>query len=78
MHTHLDTLAADRRAGLTDDARRAAFHRAVTKSTPRTAPVRRIAARVLLAVSLISAAAVRRLDGCLAEDLLPLATPDGA
>ena len=78
MHLHLDTLAAERRAEITDDVRRAAFHRAVTHSTTHTAPVRRIAARALLAISLTSAAAVRRLDRCLAEDRLPRATPHGA
>lgn len=79
MHLHLDTLAAERRAGLADDARRAVVHRTVARPAERATPVRWMAARVLLAISLASAAAVRRLDGCLAEDLArSLPTPDGA
>jgi hypothetical protein len=69
MHLHLDDLARDRVAELASAAR---DHASVPSRRARPAPwaPRRVAARAFLAISLVSAAAVRRLDACLADDLV--------
>jgi hypothetical protein len=78
MHLHLISLVEDRVAELAQGPR----HR---WSTPARRPTgiavtgRRALARLFLTVSLVSAAAVRRLDACLAEDLFTATpSPDGA
>jgi hypothetical protein len=78
MHLHVITLAEDRVAGLAQ-ASRHHWSTAPLAGDSLTAASRRALARVLLAISLASAAAVSRLDACLAEDLArPIARPDGA
>jgi hypothetical protein len=77
MHLLIPDLARDRAAELAQESRRPR-----RDPSPRAVPRRRV--RHLLAVALVrlslaSAAAVRRLDACLADDLLrPIARPDGA
>jgi hypothetical protein len=77
MHLLLPDLARDRAAALAQERRR---YRSSPPSRARHHPFRRAAAVGLARVSLASAAAVRRLDACLADDLIrPLTTqPDGA
>jgi hypothetical protein len=77
MHLLIPDLASDRAAGLAQEARR---HRSVP-ATSRRRGLRQLAAIVLIRVSLASEAAVRRLDACLADDLLrarPVRPIDGA
>lgn len=77
MYLLIPDLARDRAAALAQERRR---HRS-SPAVPRDHhPVRRATAVVLARISLASAAAVRRLDACTADDLVrPLTTrADGA
>ena len=78
MHLLTIALAEDRAATLAQERRRHGSLPARPRRRP-TAAARRALARTLAAVSLVSAAAVRRLDACIADDLVrPLAPADGA
>lgn len=79
MYLQTIALAEDRVAQLAQERRRPeSFGQPGRDRGPRDS-ARRLLARGLVAVSLASAAAVRRLDACLAEDLArPMAAPDGA
>ena len=77
MHLLTIALAEDRAATLAQERRR---HGSPPARPPRR-PIaaRRVLARGLAAISLVSAAAVRRLDACIADDLMrPMAPADGA
>ena len=75
MYLLLSDLAHDRVVALAQERH---HHRSVARSDGRG--LRRGAARVFARISLASAAIVRRLDACIADDLVrPLTTrPDGA
>ena len=78
MHLLTIALAEDRAATLAQERRR---HGSLPGPTPASADrrTRRVLARGLAAISLVSAAAVRRLDACIADDLVrPMAPADGA
>jgi hypothetical protein len=66
-----DDLAAQRRA---EAARHAVARSVVAGRDPRRASMRRRLALGLAAVSRTTAGAARRLDGCLPEELGPLAS----
>ena len=67
MHLLIPDLAHDRAAGLAQESRR---HRSLPRSSRHAWP-RRLAAIALARVSVATASAVRRLDACHADDLLP-------
>ena len=79
MHLFIPILAAD----YAIERRREADHRRLEALVRGTGahgitPIRRIAAQILVVISRASAAAVRRLDSCLADDLgRALAPTDG-
>ena len=74
MHLFVPHLAADVEA----ERRRSARTTAATRDHAHPAGVRRAAAIVLARVSVASAAAVRRLDACIADDLVrPRVAVDG-
>ena len=76
MHLFIPILAAD----YAMERRREADHRRLVALVTghKISSVRRVAAQLLVAVSRASAAAVRRLDACLADDLgRALAPTDG-
>ena len=77
MHLLIPDLARDRAAELAQESRRP--RRDPSGQPDRQRQVRHLLAVVLVRLSLASAAAVRRLDACLADDLLrPVTRPDGA
>jgi hypothetical protein len=77
MHLLIPDLARDRAAELAQESRRP--RRDPSPRAGRRRRVRHLLAIALVRLSLASAAAVRRLDACLADDLLrPIARPDGA
>ena len=77
MHLLIPDLARDRAAELAQESRRP--RRDPSPRADRQRWVRHLLAVALVRLSLASAAAVRRLDACLADDLLrPIARPDGA
>ena len=77
MHLLIPDLARDRAAELAQESRRP--RRDPTPGPDRQRQVRHVLAVVLVRLSLASASAVRRLDACLADDLLrPVSRPDGA
>jgi hypothetical protein len=80
MHLFIPILAADHARELRRDAARQHLATlAAAAREPRISPIRRGLARALVAISRASAAAVRRLDACLADDLgRSLARIDGA
>jgi hypothetical protein len=78
MHLLTIALAEDRAATLGQERRR---HGSLPARAPRrpTAAARRALAHGLVIISLVSAAAVRRLDACIADDLVrPMVPTDGA
>jgi len=78
MHLLTIALAEDRATTLAQERRRHGSLPARPRGGP-TSAARRMLARALATISLVSAAAVRRLDACIAEDLVrPLAPADGA
>ncbi len=77
MHLLIADLARDRAAELAQESRRP--RRDPSPRPDRRRQVRHLLAVALVRLSLASAAGVRRLDKCLADDLLrPIARPDGA
>jgi len=77
MHLLIPDLARDRAAELAQESRRP--RRDPSQRPDRRRQVRHVLAVVLVRLSLASASAVRRLDACLADDLLrPVSRPDGA
>ena len=77
MHLLIPDLARDRAAELAQESRRPRRDR--SPRADRRRQLRHLLAVALVRLSLASAAAVRRLDACLADDLLrPIARPDGA
>jgi hypothetical protein len=79
VHLFTPILAADYARDRQRDADQRRLATLVAASrTPRTSPIRRFVALGLVAVSRASAAAVRRLDACIADDLgRALAPTDG-
>ena len=79
MYLQTIALAEDRVAQLAQERRRPGSFGPTHRTGGLRHPARRLLARGLVAISLASAAAVGRLDACLAEDLRrPLTAPDGA
>ena len=77
MHLLIADLARDRAAELAQESRR--LRRDALSRPDRQRRLRHVLAVALVHLSLASAAAVRRLDACLADDLArPIARPDGA
>ena len=67
MHLLIPDLAHDRAAELAQESRRP--RRDPSQRPDRRRQVRHVLALVLVRLSLVSAAAVRRLDACIADDL---------
>ena len=79
MYLQTIALAEDRVAQLAQERRRPGSFGPPDHDRGVLRGARRLLARGLVAISLASAAAVGRLDACLAEDLRrPLTAPDGA
>ena len=77
MHLLIADLARDRVSELAQESRRP--RRDPSQRPDRRRQVRHVLAVVLVRLSLASASAVRRLDACLADDLLrPVTRADGA
>jgi hypothetical protein len=78
MYLQTIALAEDRVAQLAQERRRPGSFGPPDRDLSILRGARRLLARGLVAVSLASAAAVERLDACLAEDLIRPMAPDGA
>ena len=81
MHLLVPELARDRAAALAQERRRYRSLSLAVASQPRPHRhrIRRLTAVVLARISLASAAAVRRLDACIADDLVrPMSGSHGA
>ena len=79
MYLQTIALAEDRVAQLAQERRRPGSFGPPRPERRLVVDARRLLARVLASISRASAAAVQRLDACIAEDLArPVPAPDGA